>query len=169
MRRSFTARRLYNCHTPPVIRHRNTACTLAHRTSPSPFANPTTAANPANVNKIQSRAAQVAGHLSASSQSHSTSQSQSRMTSLPISEKGYNSKVPSQYGIRSVGAPHTLEHRTYVEKDGVPLSPFHDIPLYANEQQTVMNMIVEIPRWSNAKQEVRHNLSRAAMIGEHSS
>jgi len=77
------------------------------------------------------------------------------MASLPISEKGYSSKAAGQYGIRSVGAPHTLEHRTYVEKDGVPLSPFHDIPLYANEQQTVLNMIVEIPRWTNAKQEVR--------------
>jgi inorganic pyrophosphatase len=37
----------------------------------------------------------------------------------------------------------------------VPVSPFHDIPLYANEQQTILNMVVEIPRWTNAKQEVR--------------
>ena len=58
------------------------------------------------------------------------------------------------YTARKVGAPHTLEHRIYIEKDGVPVSPFHDIPLYANEQQTVLNMIVEIPRWTNAKQEV---------------
>ena len=58
------------------------------------------------------------------------------------------------YTTRKVGAPHTLEHRVYIEKDGVPVSPFHDIPLYANEQQTILNMIVEIPRWTNAKQEV---------------
>lgn len=41
-----------------------------------------------------------------------------------------------------------------VEKDGVPVSPFHDIPLFANEEKTVFNMIVEIPRWTNAKLEV---------------
>ena len=76
------------------------------------------------------------------------------MSSLPISEKGYHSNVPSAYSVRKNGAPNTLEHRIYIEKDGVPLSPFHDIPLYANEQQTVLNMIVEIPRWTNAKMEV---------------
>lgn len=61
----------------------------------------------------------------------------------------------SEYKARRVGAPNTLEYRCYIEKDGVPVSPFHDIPLYANEQQTILNMIVEIPRWTNAKQEVR--------------
>jgi hypothetical protein len=65
------------------------------------------------------------------------------------------SNAPSVYTPRKVGAPHTLEHRIYIEKDGVPVSPFHDIPLYANEQQTILNMVVEIPRWTNAKQEVR--------------
>lgn len=65
------------------------------------------------------------------------------------------SNAPSVFTTRKVGAPHTLEHRVYIEKDGVPVSPFHDIPLYANEQQTILNMVVEIPRWTNAKQEVR--------------
>ncbi len=59
------------------------------------------------------------------------------------------------YSIRKIAQPYTLEHRVYIEKDGVPVSPFHDIPLYANEEQTVLNMVVEIPRWTNAKQEVR--------------
>lgn len=58
------------------------------------------------------------------------------------------------YNLRKVGAPHTLEHRVYIEKDGQPVSPFHDIPLYANAEQTVLNMVVEIPRWTNAKLEV---------------
>lgn len=40
------------------------------------------------------------------------------------------------------------------EKNGVPVSPFHDIPLFANAEKTVFNMVVEIPRWSNAKLEV---------------
>ncbi|GFR74087.1 inorganic pyrophosphatase [Elysia marginata] len=36
---------------------------------------------------------------------------------------------------------------------GVPVSPFHDIPLNVEGQKDVFNMIVEIPRWSNAKME----------------
>lgn len=30
----------------------------------------------------------------------------------------------------------------------------HDIPLYADEKNKIMNMIVEIPRWTNAKMEI---------------
>ena len=62
--------------------------------------------------------------------------------------------MSSSYAVRKNGAPNTIEHRIYIEKDGVPISPFHDIPLYANDQQTILNMIVEIPRWTNAKLEV---------------
>ena len=95
-----------------------------------------------------SRAHQISRHLS-------TQESQNlKMSSLPISEKGYHANAPSGYSVRKNGAPNTVEHRIYIEKDGVPLSPFHDIPLYANEQQTILNMIVEIPRWTNAKMEV---------------
>ena len=60
-----------------------------------------------------------------------------------------------KYTTRKVGAANTLEHRVYIEKDGQLVSPWHDIPLYANEQQTVLNMVVEVPRWTNAKMEVR--------------
>lgn len=34
------------------------------------------------------------------------------------------------------------------------ISPWHDIPMFANEQDKIFNMVVEIPRWSNAKMEV---------------
>ena len=68
------------------------------------------------------------------------------------------------YTTRKVAAPHTLEHRVYIEKDGVPVSPFHDIPLYANQQQTVLNMIVEVPRWTNAKMEVGFPASQNATM-----
>lgn len=34
------------------------------------------------------------------------------------------------------------------------VSPFHDIPLFANESKTVLNMVVEVPRWTNAKMEI---------------
>ncbi|PBP26925.1 inorganic pyrophosphatase [Diplocarpon rosae] len=60
----------------------------------------------------------------------------------------------SQYTTRKIAAPNSLEHRIYIEKDGVLVSSFHDIPLYANEQQTILNMVVEIPRWTNAKMEI---------------
>ncbi len=119
---------------PPHLPKARTANTTANTTN-----------SPA---KILSRTAQLTGHLS------QQSFSQSAMASLPVSEKGYHSKAPSVYTARKIGAPNTLEHRIYIEKDGVPLSPFHDIPLYANEQQTILNMIVEIPRWTNAKMEV---------------
>ncbi len=39
--------------------------------------------------------------------------------------------------------------------DGVVVSPFHDIPLHANDEKTIFNMVVEVPRWTNAKMEVR--------------
>ena len=101
-----------------------------------------------NFDLTTSRVQQISRHLS------TQPPSSLKMTSLPISEKSYHANAPSGYTVRKNAAPNTLEHRIYVEKDGVPLSPFHDIPLYANEQQTVLNMIVEIPRWTNAKMEV---------------
>ncbi|WFD31413.1 inorganic diphosphatase [Malassezia sp. CBS 17886] len=57
---------------------------------------------------------------------------------------------------RVVGAPNTLDYRVFFESktSGQPLSPFHDVPLYADEANGILNMVVEIPRWSNAKLEV---------------
>ncbi|PWN39684.1 hypothetical protein IE81DRAFT_326280 [Ceraceosorus guamensis] len=61
----------------------------------------------------------------------------------------------SDFKVRQVGAPNTLEYRVFFE-DGQkkPISPFHDIPLFANEAKTVLNMVVEIPRWTNGKLEI---------------
>lgn len=113
-----------------------------HRTAALFALAPHSAPNPT------SRAQQITRHLSTSTPHLIT------MSQLPISERGHHGNVPGAYAVRKNGAPNTLEHRIYIEKDGVPVSPFHDIPLYANEQQTVLNMIVEIPRWTNAKMEV---------------
>ncbi|KAI9894625.1 MAG: Inorganic pyrophosphatase [Vezdaea aestivalis] len=77
------------------------------------------------------------------------------------SQKTKSGKM-STYTTRKIGAPNTLEHRVYIEKDGVPVSSFHDIPLFANEQKTILNMIVEIPRWSNGKLEVSYPVFPAA-------
>jgi inorganic pyrophosphatase len=60
----------------------------------------------------------------------------------------------SGYTVRKIGQPNTLEHRIFIEKDGQPISPFHDIPLYANAEKTILNMVVEIPRWTNGKLEI---------------
>lgn len=115
---------------------------------------------PTNVNKIraQARSWQLSQHFSSSirtsSTASTTTDSSNIMSSTLPSRGGYESKAPSVFTTRKIGAPYTLEHRIYIERDGVVISPFHDVPLYANEQQTVLNMIVEIPRWTNAKQEI---------------
>ncbi|KAI0224974.1 Inorganic pyrophosphatase [Massospora cicadina] len=55
---------------------------------------------------------------------------------------------------RQVGSANSADYRLYFEKDGTIISPFHDIPLHSNEEKTIYNMVVEIPRWTNAKQEI---------------
>ncbi|KAF9778149.1 inorganic diphosphatase [Thelephora terrestris] len=60
----------------------------------------------------------------------------------------------SQYTARVVGAPNTFEHRVYPEQNGSVLSPFHDIPLFFDQNNGILNMVVEIPRWTNAKVEI---------------
>lgn len=62
--------------------------------------------------------------------------------------------MSGEYTSRVVGAPNTLEYRVYTEKDGKVVSPFHDIPLFADEAKTILNMVVEVPRWTNAKLEI---------------
>lgn len=65
-----------------------------------------------------------------------------------------NRSKMSEYTVRVTGKPNTPEYRAYIEQDGKPVSPFHDIPLYANAEKTILNMIVEVPRWTNAKLEI---------------
>lgn len=64
------------------------------------------------------------------------------------------SKMASPYTPRLIGAPNTLEHRVFVEQNGQVVSPFHDIPLFADQGNGIFNMIVEVPRWTNAKMEI---------------
>lgn len=40
------------------------------------------------------------------------------------------------------------------EDESGPISPFHDIPLWSDRGTRVANMVVEVPRWSNAKMEI---------------
>ncbi|KAL4640474.1 inorganic pyrophosphatase 2, mitochondrial isoform X1 [Arapaima gigas] len=68
------------------------------------------------------------------------------------------------------GCRNSADYRIYFKtQDGKYISPFHDIPLFAAEQQddvplskkikwneseVLFNMVVEVPRWSNAKMEI---------------
>lgn len=103
------------------------------------------------VDTIASRTALVARHLSSSA---SKPASDVRIYPPSIAEDQSRREMAPTYSVRRVNQPNTLDYRVFVEKDGAPCSWFHDIPLYANEQQTILNMIVEIPRWTNAKLEV---------------
>lgn len=58
------------------------------------------------------------------------------------------------YTARKIGAKNSLDYKVYIEKDGKPVSAFHDIPLYADKANQIFNMVVEIPRWTNAKLEI---------------
>ncbi|KAK2586431.1 hypothetical protein KPH14_010711 [Odynerus spinipes] len=52
------------------------------------------------------------------------------------------------------GGLNTPDYRIYFKNEDGPISPFHDIPLYVDETNKVFNMVVEIPRWTNAKMEI---------------
>ena len=42
----------------------------------------------------------------------------------------------------------------YLEQNGSVISSWHDIPLFADQNNGILNMVVEIPRWTNAKMEI---------------
>ncbi|KAK2150358.1 hypothetical protein LSH36_409g02056 [Paralvinella palmiformis] len=58
------------------------------------------------------------------------------------------------YSIIERGSPNTLEYRLFFSGPNGPLSPLHDIPLYADKANNTFNMVVEVPRWTNAKMEI---------------
>lgn len=56
---------------------------------------------------------------------------------------------------RIIGAKYSHEYRVYLENaKGQIISAFHDIPLWADRSRGLVNMICEIPRFSNAKLEI---------------
>lgn len=59
--------------------------------------------------------------------------------------------------LREVGARNTLDWRIWLEQNGDPISFWHDIPLYYSDNSSVVNMYVEIPRWTDAKIETQRN------------
>ncbi len=64
---------------------------------------------------------------------------------------------------RHVAEPNTLDYKVYLESEGKVSSFWHDIPLINThfstpENGNVFNMVVEIPRFSNAKLEISKEL-----------
>ncbi|PAA92503.1 hypothetical protein BOX15_Mlig034445g1 [Macrostomum lignano] len=62
--------------------------------------------------------------------------------------------MSGRYGIIERGSVYTSDYKLYITGPNGPLSAFHDIPLHADSSSKEFNMIVEIPRWTNAKMEI---------------
>ncbi|XP_065110939.2 inorganic pyrophosphatase 2, mitochondrial isoform X2 [Paramisgurnus dabryanus] len=74
----------------------------------------------------------------------------------------------THYLMERRGRPNSPDYRIYFKtSDGKYISPFHDIPLYVADEQEydvppkklktneiLFNMVVEVPRWTNAKMEM---------------
>ncbi|XP_067010871.1 inorganic pyrophosphatase isoform X2 [Anabrus simplex] len=60
----------------------------------------------------------------------------------------------AMYSTVERGAPNTTDYRIYLRNETGPISPLHDIPLYADAAKGIVNMVVEVPRWTNAKMEI---------------
>ncbi|KAG8134464.1 hypothetical protein E2320_007572 [Naja naja] len=95
-----------------------------------------------------------------------------RRKATPLSCRTYSGgfMAGDQYDTEQRGRLHSAEFRLYFKNSkGKYISPFHDIPLFAdsnedeevpakrsknNGNEIVLNMIVEVPRWTNAKMEI---------------
>ncbi|XP_029016752.1 inorganic pyrophosphatase 2, mitochondrial [Betta splendens] len=82
----------------------------------------------------------------------------------------HNTGTSMRYQAEQRGRPNSTDYRIYFKtSEGTYISPFHDIPLIAEEHQdsdvpakkakrddseVLFNMVVEVPRWSNAKMEI---------------
>lgn len=88
----------------------------------------------------------------------------------PLASKAPNSNdnANPRYEVVERGQLHTLNYRCYFRDTQTKsiVSPFHDIPLVneqyssskENQTETIYNMVVEVPRWTNAKMEINKQL-----------
>jgi len=59
------------------------------------------------------------------------------------------------YSTKESAAPETTDYKLYFfAKDGTPVSPFHDIPLWADESKKIANFVLEIPKGTQPKLEI---------------
>ncbi|KTF91856.1 hypothetical protein cypCar_00021428 [Cyprinus carpio] len=96
-----------------------------------------------------------------------SSQSSRKNTSL-LTAASIHLRKMAHYLTELRGRPNSTDYRVYLKtSDGKYISPFHDIPLYVADEQEcgvppkklkmneiLFNMVVEVPRWSNAKMEI---------------
>ncbi|RNA43555.1 inorganic pyrophosphatase [Brachionus plicatilis] len=73
---------------------------------------------------------------------------------LLISKVKFSSSTLGEYQPIFHGAKDTKNFRIYYQKNNQMISPFHDIPLFSNKDEKILNMVVEIPRHSHAKMEI---------------
>lgn len=77
----------------------------------------------------------------------------STLTLKSLASRAIKSRM---YSTVERGSTLSADYRVFFKNsEGKIISPFHDIPLVANQDgATLFNMIVEIPRWTNAKMEI---------------
>ncbi|XP_055387084.1 inorganic pyrophosphatase [Condylostylus longicornis] len=74
-----------------------------------------------------------------------------------LHQKAFNKKYlkMQKYAVIEKGVPNSTTYSIYFrDETGNAISPLHDIPLFANDSKNVYNMVVEVPRWTNAKMEI---------------
>jgi len=64
------------------------------------------------------------------------------------------SSYPTYFNLVQEGESGAQTWRVFFTKDNHKISPWHDIPLVANASKQTYNMVVEIPRGTNAKLEI---------------
>jgi len=63
-------------------------------------------------------------------------------------------KMSLEYRTQEFGEEFTEDHRVYITQDGKIISPFHDIEIYPTDSEKIVNVVNEIPRFTNAKLEI---------------
>ncbi|XP_063619617.1 uncharacterized protein LOC134792278 [Cydia splendana] len=62
--------------------------------------------------------------------------------------------LPNMFTAEERGSAYAPDYRVFFRDESGPISPLHDIPLWADKAERLVNMVVEVPRWSNAKMEL---------------
>jgi len=67
----------------------------------------------------------------------------------------YSTLRMTGYTTEARGCPNSTNYRLYLkDSNGKVISPFHDIPMFSSSDESTFHMVVEVPRWTNAKMEI---------------
>ncbi|XP_041722948.1 inorganic pyrophosphatase-like [Coregonus clupeaformis] len=76
-------------------------------------------------------------------------------SALAITAARNQHRLNMSFTVEERGNPNTMSYRLFFKNaDGKYVSPFHDIPMYADESQNIFHVVVEVPRWTNSKMEI---------------